>query len=242
MIRIENLTKSFNHHKILDGISLQIKDAEFFCLMGASGQGKTVFLKHLIGLLKPDSGSVNIEGKDIAGFNESQLLLIRRNFGYLFQEDTLFDFMDVYDNLALPIREHTKKSEDEISALINTALEEVELKGIEHKSTQELSGGMKKRVNLARAIILKPKILFCDEPTAGLDPATGLAIARLILKLCRQLHTTTVVVSHDVNNFFNIADRIAIIEQGRIVALGRKEDIEKSQEPSVKRFLLKDIR
>lgn len=239
MIKIENLTRYFDHLKVLDDISLEIKKGEFFCLMGGSGAGKSVFLKHLIGLLKPDSGSVNIDGQNVTGLGEDELLDIRRNFGYLFQEDTLFDYMDVYDNLALSIREHTKKREDEISGMIKEALEEVELKDIESKFPSELSGGMKKRINLARAIILRPRILLCDEPTSGLDPSTGLAIARLILKICRQLNTTTVVVSHDVNNFFNIADRIAIIDQGRIVALGRKEEIENSNQAAVRKFLLK---
>jgi len=239
MIKIADLTKYFDHHKVLDDISLEIKEGEFFCLMGGSGEGKSVFLKHLIGLLKPDSGSVNIDGQNITGLGEDELLDIRRSFGYLFQEDTLFDYMNVYDNLALPIREHTKKNEDEIAGLIKVALAEVELKDIELKFPSELSGGMKKRINLARAIILRPQILLCDEPTSGLDPSTGLAIARLILKICRELNTTTVVVSHDVNNFFNIADRIAIIHEGRIIALGKKNEIENSSQAPVKKFLLK---
>ena len=240
MIDIQHLTKYFDHNKVLDDISLEIKKGEFFCLMGGSGAGKSVFLKHLIGLLKPDSGSVNIDGQNITGLGEDELLDIRRNFGYLFQEDTLFDYMNVYDNLALPIREHTKKDEDEIARMIKEALLEVELKDVELKFPSELSGGMKKRINLARAIILRPQILLCDEPTSGLDPSTGLAIARLILKICRQLNTTTVVVSHDVNNFFNIADRIAIINEGRIIALGKKNEIENSSEAPVKKFLLKN--
>ncbi len=238
MIKISNLTKYFDGHRVLDNVNLEIKDGEFFCLMGASGEGKTVFLQHVIGLLKADTGSVNIDGIDITKLAESKQLRLRRNFGYLFQEGALFDYMDVYDNLALPVREHTEKTEEEIKKMINDVLSKVELENVESKFPRQLSGGMRKRVGLARAIILKPKILLCDEPTAGLDPATGLAIARLILKICRDLNTTTLVVSHDVKNFFSIADRIAIINKGSIIAIGTKDEIKNSNNPILERFLL----
>ena len=241
MITITSLTKYFDTQKVLDDINLQIKDGEFFCLIGSSGQGKSVFLQHLIGLLKPDSGSININGLNIVKIKERQLLKIRRDFGYLFQEGALFDYMNVYDNLALRIRELTDMKEDKINNLIRGVLDKVELKekGIEKKFPPQLSGGMKKRVGVARAIILKPKILFCDEPTGGLDPYTGLTISKLIFKICKELHTTTLVVSHDVRNFFPLADRIAVIEKGSIVAVGNKEEIENSGNQIIKKLLLK---
>ena len=242
MITVSGLTKYFDSQKVLDDVDLQIKDGEFFCLIGSSGQGKSVFLQHLIGLFKPDNGSININGVNIVQLKERQLLNIRSEFGYLFQESALFDYMNVYDNLALRIREHTTISEEQISKLIEDVLDKVELreKGVEKKFPPQLSGGMKKRVGVARAIILKPKILFCDEPTSGLDPYTGLAISRLIFKICRELHTTTVVVSHDVGNFFPIADRIAVIEQGSIIAVGKKEDVENSNNLVIRKLLLKN--
>lgn len=235
-IEIKNLVKYFDGKKVLDDINLKIDKGIFFTLMGVSGQGKTVFLQHVIGLLKPSQGSIIIDGQNIVGLRERELLDIRRNAGYLFQEGALFDYLNVYDNLALPIREHTKIDEQEISKMIRVALEEVELEAVEEKFPSQLSVGMRKRVALARAIILKPRLLLCDEPTAGLDPATGFAISRLILKLCRELKTTTLVVTHDIMNFFDISDKIGIIHDGRIVAIGTQEEIRKAEDPLIKRF------
>jgi phospholipid/cholesterol/gamma-HCH transport system ATP-binding protein len=238
MIQIKNLIKYFDGKKVLDDINLNINTGQFFTLMGGSGQGKSVFLQHIIGLLKPDKGSIYIDGQDIVPLKEKNLLEIRRNFGYLFQEGALFDYMNIYDNLALPVREHTTKDDREISILIKKALEEVELSGIEQKFPSQLSVGMRKRVGLARAIILQPKLLLCDEPTSGLDPATGYAISCLILKLCRELKTTTIVVTHDVINFFDISDCIAIIHEGRIAAIGTKDEIRKSEDELIRRFVI----
>ncbi|MFC1704434.1 ABC transporter ATP-binding protein [Candidatus Omnitrophota bacterium] len=240
MIKVSHVHKHFNSHKVLDDVSLEIKEGELFCLMGASGQGKSVFLQHLIGLLKPDSGMIEIDGVDITKQPEKRLLDLRSNFGYLFQEGALFDYMDVYDNLALPIRVHTHKTEEEIGKLIRNVLQEVELQGVELKYPSELSGGMRKRVGLARAIILNPEIFFCDEPTSGLDPATGKAISKLIHKLCREFNATTVVVSHDVQNFLPLADRMAIIDRGKIIAVGTRAEIAASSNPIVQHFILKD--
>jgi len=241
MITVSGLTKYFSNQKVLDDVNLQIKDGEFFCLVGSSGQGKSVFLQHLIGLLKPDSGSININGVNIVKLRENELLKMRGDFGYLFQEGALFDYMNVYDNLALRIRELTDMKEENIKILIRDALDKVELneQEIEKKFPPQLSGGMEKRVGVARAIILKPHILLCDEPTGGLDPYTGLTISKLIFKICKELHTTTVVVSHDVSNFFPLADRIGVIEKGHIVAVGSKEEIENSDSQIVKKLLLK---
>ena len=207
--------------------------------MGSSGEGKTVFLQHIIGLLKPDSGSVIIDGVDITKLPENELLKIRRNFGYLFQEGALFDFMDVYENLALPLREHGITDKNTIDKTIDDILMKVELGNVKSKFPRQLSGGMKKRVGLARAIILKPKLLLCDEPTSGLDPASSSAISKLILKMCRDLKTTTVVVTHDVNNFFEIADRIAILSNSKIVALGTSQELSRSHDTLVENFFLR---
>lgn len=238
MIEIKNLIKNFDGHKVLDNISLRIDTGGFFTLMGGSGQGKSVFLQHVIGLFKPDSGSIFIDGQNITKLAEDELLELRRNVGYLFQEGALFDYLNIFDNLALPIREHTTRWEREIYMMVDTALDEVELKGIAQKFPAQISVGMRKRVALARAIILRPKILLCDEPTAGLDPTTGYSISRLILKLCHELHTTTLVVTHDCLNFFDISDHIGIIEEGKIRAIGTQEDIRQSQDPVVRRFVL----
>jgi phospholipid/cholesterol/gamma-HCH transport system ATP-binding protein len=237
MIEIRHLTKSFDGHQVLDNINLTIEEGQMFALMGGSGQGKSVFLQHVIGLLKPDKGSIVIDNQDIVRLSEDELLEIRRRAGYLFQEGALFDYLNVFDNLALPIREHTQTTESQIKTMVKTALSEVELGGIELKFPEQLSVGMRKRVALARAIILRPKLLLCDEPTAGLDPATGHAISRLIAKLRRELNTTTIIVTHDVANFFDLSDRIGIIQAGRIIAVGTQEDIHKSRDPLVRRFI-----
>lgn len=242
MIEINNLTKYFDGKKVLDDVSLKVDTGGFFTLMGGSGQGKSVFLQHVIGLIKPDSGSVYIDGKDITRIKEGELLRMRRSTGYLFQEGALFDYLNIFDNLALPIREHTQTSEEKIREMVDFALQEVELEEVVAKLPVQLSVGMRKRVALARAIILRPKILLCDEPTAGLDPATGYSISRLILKLCHELNTTTIVVTHDCLNFFDISGTIAIIHAGRILAVGSQNDIKDSKDPIVSRFVLKKAR
>lgn len=238
MIEIRNLSKTFDGHQVLDNISLDIEYGQLFTLMGGSGQGKSVFLQHVIGLLKPDKGSIIIDGKDIVPLKENELLKMRQNSGYVFQEGALFDFLNIYDNLTLPIKEHTRIGRQEMERMVKNALDEVELAGIELKFPEQLSVGMRKRVALARAIILRPKLLLCDEPTAGLDPATGYSISRLIFKLRQELDTTTIVVTHDVTNFFDISERIAIIAQGKIIAVGTKEEIRQSSDPGVRKFIL----
>ncbi len=238
MIKIRNLSKAFDGLQVLDNISLDIDNGQLFTLMGGSGQGKSVFLQHVIGLLKPDKGSIFIDDKDIVPLKEEELLKLRQNAGYVFQEGALFDFLNIYDNLTLPIKEHTRISKPEMERMVKNALDEVELAGIELKFPEQLSVGMRKRVALARAIILRPKLLLCDEPTAGLDPATGYSISRLIFKLRQELDTTTIVVTHDVTNFFDISERIAIIAQGKIIAVGTKEEIRKNSDPGVSKFIL----
>lgn len=240
MIRVENLSKSFGRQKVLDNISLTVEEGEILAVMGESGSGKTVFLQHLIGLLTPDSGKVEIGGRNIVGLPEKELLKIRKDIGYLFQECALYDFMNVFENLAFPLEEHTSLDKKEIARRVNQVLSEVHLTGAEGKIPSELSGGMKKRAALARALILGSQILFCDEPTSGLDPVRSRDISDLILRISKKYHSTTVITSHDIENSFRIADRLAIIQDGRIVAIGKREELESSKNSAVRKFLLKD--
>jgi phospholipid/cholesterol/gamma-HCH transport system ATP-binding protein len=207
--------------------------------MGESGSGKTVFLQHLIGLLKPDTGKVEIDGRNIVPLPERELLKIRKGMGYLFQEGALYDFMNVFENLAFPLEEHTLLSREKIRDKVNEVLNEVGLQGAEEKYPSQLSGGMKKRAALARAIILDSKILFCDEPTSGLDPQRSRDISDLILAISQKFGSTTVVTSHDITNSFRIADRLALLKDGEIVAVGTARELEASQNIELKKFLLK---
>lgn len=239
MIRISNLNKSFNRQQVLRNINLEIKTAEILVVMGESGSGKTVFLQHLDGLIKPDEGKIEIDGRDIVPLPENELLKIRKGIGYLFQEGALFDFMTVFENLAFPLREHTSLTSEEISGKVAKVLSEVGLEGAEDKIPSQLSGGMKKRAALARSIILGSKILFCDEPTSGLDPQRSHDISDLIQMISRKFGSTTVVTSHDVTNSLRIADRLVLIKDGAIIAVGSRKDLESSENIEVRRFLLK---
>ena len=237
MIRIEHLTKSFNGQVVLDDISLEIAKGEILVVLGESGAGKSVLLKQMIGLLKPDKGRITIAGREITSLSEKELLKVRKDIGYLFQEAALYDFMNVFDNIAFPLREHTADDPATIAEKVRKILEVVDLHGVEEKFPAELSGGMKKRVGLARSIVLDSHVLFCDEPTSGLDPIRSRGISDLIRDVSRKLGCTTVVTSHDIRNAFRIADRLALIQEGRIVALGSRGELEASQDPFVKEFI-----
>ncbi|MCK5179014.1 MAG: ATP-binding cassette domain-containing protein, partial [Candidatus Omnitrophica bacterium] len=200
MIRIEHLSKSFNGQVVLDDIDLQIQEGEILVILGESGTGKSVLLKSMMGLIKPDGGKILINGKEITQLAEKELLKIREKIGYLFQEGALYDFMNVFENIAFPLAEHTDLDQQAIEAKVKKVLEVVDLAGIERKYPSELSGGMKKRVGLARSIILGSKILFCDEPTSGLDPIRSRDISNLIRDISRGLKCTTVITSHDIRN------------------------------------------
>ena len=236
MIKVSMLTKKINNQTILDSINLDIKDGEILAILGASGAGKSVFLQHLIGLFKPDRGTVTIDNDDITKLSEKELLSVRKNIGYLFQEGALYDFMNVYENIAFPLEEHTDLSDEEIVLKVQEILEMVGLKGEGNKMPAELSGGMKKRAALARAVVLNSKILFCDEPTSGLDPLRSRDISDLIQDISRQFKCTTVITSHDVRNSFRIADRLALMQEGKILAIGTKEEIKSSADPLVREF------
>lgn len=237
MIRVENLCKKFGTQQVLDHVDLEVHSGEIFFILGASGSGKSVLLKHLIGLLTPDDGQVWVEGEEITHLPERNLLRIRKKVGYLFQEGALYDFMTVFDNIAFPLREHKKMPEAEVRRKVFDILKSLDLDGVEVKYPSELSGGMKKRVGLGRAIVLDSKILFCDEPTSGLDPIRSRDISDLIARITRQMGCTTVVTSHDMKNAFRIADRLALIHEGKIIALGTKAQWQQSSDEFVQEFI-----
>ncbi|MCA9404836.1 MAG: ATP-binding cassette domain-containing protein [Candidatus Omnitrophica bacterium] len=238
MIELTGVCKSFNGQVILDHVNLKVAAGEILVILGESGTGKSVLLKHMIGLIRPDAGEVKIEGKNIAHYTERKLLKLRRDIGFVFQEGALYDFMNCYDNIAFPLREHTKLKEKEISDKIGKVLTLLDLKKVEAKMPAELSGGMKKRVALARAIVLDSKILFCDEPTSGLDPIRSRDISNLIRDISRQLHCTTVITSHDVRNALRLADRIILIAKGRIVFDGKGDEFRGSDKKEIQEFLV----
>ncbi len=236
MIKVSGLCKEINHQTILSDINLEIKDGEILIVLGESGAGKSVFLQHLIGLRRPDKGAVVIGSQDITQLSEEELLKLRAGIGYLFQEGALYDFMTIYENIAFPLEEHTRLTGKEIEAKVLAALKEVGLEGVGAKFPAQLSGGMKKRAALARAIILNSRILLCDEPTSGLDPIRSRDISDLIYGISRKLKATTIVASHDVHNSFRIADRLALIHHGRLLLVGTKRDFEQSADPFIKEF------
>lgn len=237
MIKVSNLSKSFKQHRVLDNVNLDVAKGEIVSVLGESGTGKSVLLKHLIGLLRPDEGSVFIDGKDITRLTERELLEVRKTTGYLFQEGALYDFMDVFDNIAFPLREHTKLDKATIKAKVQNILKLMDLNGVDKKFPAELSGGMKKRVALARALIMDSKVLFCDEPTSGLDPIRSRDISDLIRTVSKEMHCTTVITSHDIRNSYRTADRLVLIKDGKVVISGTKKDLMESDNPFVKEFL-----
>ena len=236
MIKITNLNKSFDGQVVLKDINLDINAGEIWVILGPSGSGKSVLLKHLIGLMRPDSGSAEVNRWPMSHLSERELLKVRKNIGFLFQDGALFDSLNVRDNVAFPLEEHTILSQEAIEEKVKRMLAMVGLSEAENKFPVELSGGMKKRASLARSVILDPKILCCDEPTSGLDPIRSRDISDLIRDISRELKTTTVIASHDVENSFRIADRLALIGESRLVLTGTKEDILRSSDPFVRSF------
>lgn len=240
-IKVEDLIKTFGERRVLDGINLEIYEGETFVIMGGSGCGKSTLLRHLIGALKPDSGKVTIKDKNITQISADELDEVKKDFGMLFQSAALLDSLSVEDNVSLPLREHTKLAPDIIKIMVKMKLALVGLRGFEKHLPSELSGGMKKRVGLARAIAMDPDIVFYDEPTAGLDPVVGAVIDKLILDLSKKLLITSVVVTHDMQSVFRIADRIAMLHKGRILQIGTAEEIKNSQNPIVQQFICGDV-
>jgi len=237
MIEVRDLSKGFGAQPVLQGVSFQIEKGESVVIIGRSGGGKSVLLKHLIALLQPDAGVVLIDGEDISHKNERQLLKVRRKFGMLFQGAALFDSMTVAQNVGFALRRERKWTEEEISQKVTEALAMVELPGIEASKPSELSGGMRKRVGLARAIVYQPEIILYDEPTTGLDPVVADSIDRLIICIREQLKVTTIAVTHDMRSAGRIGQRILMLHQGRIHFSGTPEETFKSTDPVVHRFV-----
>lgn len=237
MIRIENLHKSFGSQQVLRGVHLEIPDQAIFAVVGGSGAGKSCLLKHVIGLLRPDAGRVWVDDVDVTGLGRRALNRVRNRFGMLFQGGALFDSLSVYDNVAFPLREKTRTGEADIKAKVEERLFQVGLAGGGDKFPSELSGGMRKRAALARALVSDPEILLFDEPTTGLDPIRVHAIHRLIQDLHGLLGFTAVIVSHEIPEVFSIATHIAMLHQGKIIESGSPSDLQASDDPVVRQFL-----
>jgi len=237
MIEVRNLTKRFGTHTVLDGVSFRIEKGESLVIIGRSGGGKSVLLKHIIGLLQPDTGEVLIEGEDIVPMSERERLRVRRKFGMLFQSAALFDSLTVAENVAFAFRRDRSLPEAEVRRKVAEVLEVVDLPGTEDKKPSELSGGMRKRVGLARAIIYRPEIVLYDEPTTGLDPIVSDSIDQLILRVRDRLDVTTVVVTHDMRSTRRVGQRIIMLHDQRIHAAGSPDEIFGSQDPVVRRFI-----
>jgi phospholipid/cholesterol/gamma-HCH transport system ATP-binding protein len=237
MIEVRDLEKSFGSHVVLEGVSFRIEKGESVVIIGRSGGGKSVLLKHLIALLMPDSGDVLIEGESIVGMNERELLRVRHKFGMLFQGAALFDSMTVAENVGFAFRRDRSLPENEIEKKVSAALEVVDLPGTENKKPSELSGGMKKRVGLARAIVYQPQIVLYDEPTTGLDPIVSDSIDHLIERVRDRLDVTTVVVTHDMRSARRLGQRIMMLHERKIHATGTADEIFNSKDPIVRRFI-----
>ena len=237
MISVSNINKSFGEKHVLRDVSVDIPEGETIAIIGRSGSGKSVLMKHLIGLLKPDSGNVTVDGIDINAITYAELRRVRRNFGVLFQGGALFDSMDAFENVAFPLRTFTEMGESEISEVVKKCLAMVELEDVGAKLPSELSGGMQKRVALARAVALQPRYIIYDEPTSGLDPETSNTIDDLIRNLADQLNVTSIVVTHDMHSVLNIADRAAFIYEGRMHWTGTIDELHRSDDRILKAFV-----
>ncbi|MFZ5996098.1 MAG: ABC transporter ATP-binding protein [Nitrospirota bacterium] len=237
MIEIIDLEKSFNNQQVLKGVNLTIADREVIAIIGESGGGKSVLMKHLIGLLKPDKGKILVDGADITSISKAEFDRIRERFGVVFQGSALFDSMTVFENVAFPLREKTKLSKSEIKERALRALEDVGLKNIEGKYPSEISGGMKRRVALARALVIEPTTIFFDEPTTGLDPIILNSIHRLIVNTHEKYGFTGIIISHEIPEIFDVADKVAMLYGGRIVEVGTPREIKHSKNPVVRQFI-----
>ena len=237
MIQIRNLTKRFGSATILTGLDLDIPTGQCTVILGRSGCGKSVLLKHIIGLIRPDSGSIQIDAVEISSLKYDDLANLRRRFGMLFQMAALFDSMTVGENVGLALREHTKTSEADIRRICEAKLSLVGLAGIQDKKPSDLSGGMRKRVGLARAIAMDPDYVLYDEPTTGLDPITAEQINLLIQDLQRRLHITSVAVTHDMKSAYAIGDRLCLLHNGKIQFIGTPDEIRSTGDPIVQQFI-----
>lgn len=237
MIKVIDLYKSFDSNHVLQGVNLEVNRGESMVVIGGSGSGKSVLIKHIIGILKPDKGTILIGGVDITVLKEKELNEIRKKFGMLFQGAALFDSLSVWENVGFGLRQHTKMKDEEIRAIASEKLRMVGLVGVEDLMPSELSGGMRKRVGLARAIAMNPEILLYDEPTTGVDPIMADAINDLIIEMKNKLHVTSISITHDMVSAYKIADRIAMLYKGKIIEVGTPEEIRNTENPVVKQFI-----
>jgi phospholipid/cholesterol/gamma-HCH transport system ATP-binding protein len=237
MIALRGVCKRLGGKPVLDGLDLDVNEGETLVVIGPSGTGKSVLLKHIIGLMQPDAGSIEVDGRSIVGLDERGLDEVRGGFGMLFQGAALFDSMTVGENVGLGLREHTDLGEDAIGARVTERLEWVGLKGVEDMKPASLSGGMRKRVGLARAIAMDPRYILYDEPTTGLDPIMSDVINRLIRSLQRRMGVTSVVVTHDMRSAYDVGDRLALLHQGRVAFAGTPEQVRASGDPLVRQFI-----
>ncbi|HEV8642685.1 MAG TPA: ABC transporter ATP-binding protein [Methylomirabilota bacterium] len=237
MIKVEGLTKSFGSQPVLRGLELEVRDGSITIIIGRSGGGKSVFLKHLLGLLRPDAGRVLVGGVDLTGVSRREVDRVRERYGVVFQGGALFDSLTCAQNVAFPLREKTRLGHAEIAKRVEAALAQVGLEGVGPKFPEEISGGMRKRVAIARALITEPEIVFFDEPTTGLDPILVNSIHGLIRDLHRRFGFTAVMVSHEIPEIFGIADTVAMLHDGRIVEVGPPEAIQGSRNPIVQQFI-----
>jgi len=237
MITIRGLRKRLGSKQVLDGVDLDVQKGETVVVLGPSGTGKSVLLKHVLGLMRPDAGSIKIDGEEVVGRRESELNQLRRRLGMLFQGAALFDSMTVGDNVALPLREHTDMPEREIADRVKERLDWVGLAGSEDAKPSSLSGGMRKRVGLARAIVMDPQIVLYDEPTTGLDPIMADAIDELIRSMQKRLGVTAMAVTHDLKSAFKIADRFALLYGGKIVFSGSAAETKSTNDPMMRQFM-----
>jgi phospholipid/cholesterol/gamma-HCH transport system ATP-binding protein len=237
IISLKDVSKSFQGKAVIDNVSLDVYQGDTFVIMGCSGSGKSTLLRLMTGILRPDEGSILIKGKDIAKISDDELDEVRKSFGMLFQYSALLDSLSVEENISLPLVEHTKLAPDIIKIIVKMKLSLVGLRGYEKYYPSQISGGMRKRVGLARAIALDPDIVFYDEPTSGLDPVVGGVTDKLIKDLSEKLLITSVVVTHDMQSVFHIADRVAMVHKGKIVETGTTEEIRKSSNPYIQQFI-----
>ncbi len=237
-VEFEDVHKSFGEKAVLRGVDLEVIRGEVLVILGGSGSGKSVALRHMLGLERPDEGRVRVEGEDITDYREEDLYPVRKKFGMLFQSGALFDSMNVFENVSYPLRQHTELEPEEIEAVVQETLELVDLPNTGHLMPVSLSGGMRKRVGLARSIVLRPKIILYDEPTTGLDPITADVINRLIVSLQKKLQITSVVVTHDIQSAFSVGDRIAFLANGVFEWVGSIEDARRAGHPVLHEFLV----
>ena len=238
MIRFDNLHKAFGSNEVLRGFSLEVNEGETVAIIGYSGSGKSVAIKHIVGLLEPDQGSVHVDGQEVAALSRRDLYALRAKIGYVFQFAALFDSLTIFDNVAMGLRKQGLLGDDEIPARVHEALTLVDLEDdVGGKVPSELSGGMRKRVGIARAIALRPKYLLYDEPTTGLDPVTSAIIDQLMLRMQKQLGVTGIVITHDMRSAYTVGTRIAMLYEGRVQQVGTVDEIRNSKDPLVRQFV-----